>query len=278
MKKIVMSILLISALMVGCKDQETENEKSDETAMNADQADNSSSDGEEWKYEENSDSNSSMNQTGESSGNNNNGKNPEEMKRRDGLTEEKQQKLGMNSVNKKEVVYTFTRAEVESMATDFERNVETDASNAVRIRNYPTYTIMRGYVIDLSKSDDSNEAAREKTLRQAYNEFKRTVPSYLQRNDVIDAMANVEHRLNVYERERNMSKTSKEDNRENIDAIQRAFDDMEEEIAEVRKRFKENREDALEEFMEEINDKDPGKSRMERYRDALEEYNEEIED
>jgi hypothetical protein len=90
-------------------------------------------------------------------------------------------------------------------------------------------------------------------------------------------MAKVEHRLDVYERERNLPDATQERNRNNIQDVQRAFDDMEREIAEARQQFKDNREDALEEFMEEINDKDPGVSRMQRYKDALEEYNEEIE-
>jgi hypothetical protein len=278
MKKIVLSAVLGSFIFIGCNDKENES-KDDETAMNNYEQ---STDQEDWEYNDNDVSNAADLDM-------KNGRKSREAKRRDGLMDDSpsngsqkdsdinEEKLGMNQVNKKEVSYTFTRAESDEIASEFESNVEAGLKNEIRIKGYPTYTIMRGYMIDLSKSNANNEEAAENSLRKAYTEFKRTVPAYLQRNDVIDAMAKVEHRLDVYERERNLPDATQERNRNNIQDVQRAFDDMEREIAEARQQFKDNREDALEEFMEEINDKDPGVSRMQRYKDALEEYNEEIE-
>ncbi|MGB3591742.1 MAG: hypothetical protein WBA16_08695 [Nonlabens sp.] len=275
MKKLMLSMLVLGTILVGCKDNEVGQDSELVAVTNDREANN-------WEY-----NNDEAQESGDpiSKDNSNDGIDSRSVdeqtttgaKSNSFADQEYTDLPGMNTVNEKSIKYTFTRAESDKIAADFEKNVELDAANNIRIKNYPTYTLMRGYARDFSKSDESNEAAREQTLRSSFEEFKRTIPTYLLRNDVKDAIRDVNKELTKYEMDMKAADATRKQNRKNMESIQEAFDDLEKEIMQARKKFMDNRADALEEFMEEINDKG-NQTKSERYKDAIEEYNEEIED
>jgi predicted nucleic acid-binding Zn-ribbon protein len=170
-----------------------------------------------------------------------------------------------------------TKEEADKMANDISSNVMVNNDTITEIRGFKSYTLLRSNMYNFSNSTPEMELKMEETLRQTFNSFKETIPYYLRVDDVNDAIRDVEKELAEYEEEMTGKKASNKNNRENIEEIQEAFDDLEKEIIQARKKFVDNREDAMEEFMEEINSKSD-QTTFERYRDAMEEYNEEIKD
>ena len=171
----------------------------------------------------------------------------------------------------------YTPEESNKMADEITSNVTVNNDTITEIKNYRDYSDMRNYLYIFANSTAQNERENELTLRESFNVFKNTIPYYLRRDDVNDAVRDVEKELSEYEMEKNQTSTSEEERRENIEEIQEAFDDLEKEIVQARKKFEDNKEDAMEEFMEEINSKSD-QTQSERYRDAIEEYNEEMND
>ncbi|MGB5983477.1 MAG: hypothetical protein WBG46_15155 [Nonlabens sp.] len=170
----------------------------------------------------------------------------------------------------------YTRDEADQMANDIFNNVVVDADTISEIKNYRDYSDLRNYLFIFLKSSSEDEMENEITLREAFNEFKNTIPYYLRRKNVNSAIKDVEKELTEYETVNTGQASSESDRKENIEDIKEAFDDLEKEIIKARKSFQDNREDAMEEFMEEINS-NSNQTQSERYRDAMEEYNEELE-
>ncbi len=170
-----------------------------------------------------------------------------------------------------------TKEEVDKMATDISSNVMVNNDTITEIRGFKDYSLMRSNLYNFTRSTPDMELKMEETLRQTFNGFKQSIPYYLRVDDVNDAIRDVEKELTEYEKEKAEKDATSKNNRENIEEIQEAFDDLEKEIIQARKKFMDNREDAMEEFMEEINS-NSDQTTSERYRDAMEEYNEEIKD
>ncbi|PQJ31755.1 hypothetical protein BST92_07380 [Nonlabens arenilitoris] len=172
---------------------------------------------------------------------------------------------------------TYTKENVTALANDFESNVEVKDDNIVAIKGYDSYTVLRTNIMDLSTVTEDNINSRSESLRNSFNSFKSTIPAYLRIDDVQDAIEDVEKEIKEYEEERVGEKASTKNNKENMEEIQEAFDDLEKEIIQARKKYVDNKEDAMEEYMEEINSSRK-QSTTEKYLDATEEYNEEIKD
>lgn len=171
----------------------------------------------------------------------------------------------------------YSEDEANRMADDITYNVQINDDTISEIRGYRDYANMRNYLDIFASSSPSTEMESELTLRESFDVFRNTIPYYLRRNNVNDAIKEVEKELKEYEQNRAKKNPSQSEHQKNINDIQTAFDNLEDEIIQARKKFENNRKDAMEEFMEEINDKSK-KTQSERYRDAMEEYNEEMED
>ena len=171
----------------------------------------------------------------------------------------------------------YSEDEANRMADDITYNVQINDDTISEIRGYRDYANMRNYLDIFASSSPSTEMESELTLRESFDVFRNTIPYYLRRDNVNGAIKAVEKELQEYEQNRAKKNPSQTEHQKNIDDIQNAFDILESEIIQARKKFEDNREDAMEEFMEEIKDKS-NKTQSERYRDAMEEYNEEMND
>lgn len=170
----------------------------------------------------------------------------------------------------------YSREDADQMANDLFTNVVVTADTISEIKNYRDYSDLRNYLYIFLKSSPETERAKEITLREAFNAFKNTIPYYLRINNVNDAIRDVEKELTQYETEKAGKTFPEAERKENILQIKEAFDYLEKEIIQARKKFQDNREDAMDEFMDEINS-NTDQTQSERYRDAMEEYNEELE-
>ncbi|MBF4985345.1 hypothetical protein FNJ87_13740, partial [Nonlabens mediterrranea] len=176
-----------------------------------------------------------------------------------------------------EETIAYTKENVKELANDFESNVEVNDDKIVAIKGYDSYVVLRTNIADLSTVNEDNIDMRSESLRTSFNNFKTTIPAYLRIDDVQDAIEDVEKEIKEYEEERMEEKASNKNNMENMEEIQEAFDDLEKEIVQARKKYVDNKEDAMEEYMEEINS-NRKQSTTEKYLDATEEYNEEMKD
>lgn len=172
---------------------------------------------------------------------------------------------------------TYTKENVSELANDFESNVEVKDDKIVAIKGYDSYNVLRTNITELSMTTEDNINSRSESLRTSFNTFKSTIPAYLRIDDVQDAIEDVEKEIAEFEKERMGEKASTKNNKENMEEIQEAFDDLEKEIIQARKKYVDNKEDAMEEYMEEINS-NRKQSTTEKYLDATEEYNEEMKD
>lgn len=172
---------------------------------------------------------------------------------------------------------TYTKENVSELANDFESNVEVKEDKIVAIKGYDSYNVLRTNITELSMTTEDNINSRSESLRTSFNTFKSTIPAYLRIDDVQDAIEDVEKEIAEFEKERMGEKASTKNNKENMEEIQEAFDDLEKEIIQARKKYVDNKEDAMEEYMEEINS-NRKQSTTEKYLDATEEYNEEMKD
>ncbi|ARN79043.1 hypothetical protein BST97_14180 [Nonlabens spongiae] len=171
----------------------------------------------------------------------------------------------------------YSQDEANRMADDITYNVRIADGSISEIRGYSDYSDMRNYLDIFANSTPETEVQSEFTLRESFDVFKNTIPYYLRRDDVNEAIKDVEKELTDYEENKAKENPSPAEHDQNVKEIQEAFDNLEKEIIKARKKFEDNRKDAMEEFMEEIKDKS-NKTQSERYRDAMEEYNEEMND
>ncbi|MEP0480383.1 MAG: hypothetical protein ABJD23_09215, partial [Nonlabens sp.] len=163
------------------------------------------------------------------------------------------------------------------MANDFESNVEVKDGKIVSIKGYDAYDNLRISFADLKESNTADMKMKSESLRASFNSFKTSIPAYLRVDDVNDAIEDVEKEIKEYEEEMVGEKASEKNNKENMEEIQEAFDDLEKEMIQAREKFIDNKKDAMEEYMEEINSS-RNQTTTERYLDATEEYNEEMKD
>jgi DNA-binding NarL/FixJ family response regulator len=172
---------------------------------------------------------------------------------------------------------TYSKEQATEMANDFESNVVVKDGKIISIKGYDGYSRLQSNWSDLQKANISDMKMKSESLRSSFNEFKSTIPSYLRVDDVNDAIRDVEKELKEYETEMVGNKATEKNNRENMEEIQEAFDDLEKEMIQARQKFIDNKEDAMEEYMEEINSS-RNQTTTEKYLDATEEYNEEMKD
>ncbi|WP_405378094.1 hypothetical protein [Nonlabens sp. Asnod3-A02] len=182
-----------------------------------------------------------------------------------------------NTENAMDKTVSYTEEQATQMANDFESNVEVKDGKIVSIKGYDAYNNLRTSFTDLKESSADNVKMKSESLRASFNSFKTSIPEYLHVDDVNDAIEDVEKEIKEYEEEMVGKKASEKNNKKNIEKIQEAFDDLEKEMVQAREKFIDNKKDAMEEYMEEINSS-RNQTTTERYLDATEEYNEEMKD
>ncbi|WP_156339992.1 hypothetical protein [Nonlabens sp. YIK11] len=158
---------------------------------------------------------------------------------------------------------------------DFVDNVNYDDAGYVTIINFDNYAKVQDDRIALYEAADDEKNTYQKTLRASFNEMVNRMPAYLKIDDVMDAVADVQKEMKEYEMEKNNAETDLDENLENLEEIDEALYDLNKELIKSRKKYDDQKSDAIEEFMEEFNS-NSNQTMSERIKDATEEYNEEM--
>ncbi|AZQ42937.1 DNA gyrase subunit A family protein [Nonlabens ponticola] len=160
---------------------------------------------------------------------------------------------------------------------DFATNVNYGDNGLIYITGFDAFNqAQRDYI--LMRDGDMDEKMKyETSLKKDFKALAQNIPSYLLVDDVEDEIEDVQEEIAYYEKYKNDKSVDAEQQLENLEEIEEAMYDLNRELVKARKKYVDNRKDAIEEFMEEFND-DDGRSMEARLKDATEEYNEEIED
>ncbi|SCY38680.1 hypothetical protein SAMN05192588_2611 [Nonlabens sp. Hel1_33_55] len=156
---------------------------------------------------------------------------------------------------------------------DFVDNVNYDDEGYITIINFENYGTVQNDWMAMNEASNTEKDSYQKTLRTSFNEMVNRMPAYLKIDDVMDAVADVQKEMKEYEQEKNNVDT--EENLENLEEIDEALYDLNKELIKSRKKYDDQKNDAIEEFMEEFNS-NSNQTMQERVNDATEEYNEEM--
>jgi hypothetical protein len=191
-------------------------------------------------------------------------------------TVEENSVTAVNAEDTQQVSYSPEQA--TEMQRDFEESVSVENNRATNIQGWTIYTTVDQDIDRLVSASSTERMTAAQQLRADYNVLMTTIPAYLRVRSVNRAIEDVDKEITEFEKEFADPETKEKENRENLEEIQEAYEDLAEEIADAREKYVENKEDAMEEYLEEVNDLDSGQTTDERYRDAREEYNEEMDD
>ena len=170
-----------------------------------------------------------------------------------------------------------TQVNATQMANDFESNVVVENGKIISVKGYDGFTNLNNAITELNTSTAANRSDKSTSLRTSFENFKSTLPDYLKTRRVNRAIKKMEKELTEYEKEMVGSKSTVKNDMKNISNIQEEFDDVQKFIAKSREKYIDNKKDAMEEYMEEINS-GRDQTTTEKYLDATEEYNEEMKD
>jgi hypothetical protein len=168
----------------------------------------------------------------------------------------------------------------ESQAADLQRVF----SDAVEVKDGKAYNI-KGWMIYSNVNEDIkmlNNAKPEvrmtaaQKLRSDFDTLRNSLPEYMNVRRVRRAIDKIDARITNFEEDAVKTDVSEKKINHDFDDISNAYMNLEEQIAKARDQYLDNREDAIEEYLEELNDLDKNKTYEERLRDAREEYNEEM--
>jgi|GEM_PF-7031428 len=172
------------------------------------------------------------------------------------------------------VVYTQTDA--LNFQRDFEESVEVNNGKATNIKGWMIYNNVNNDIITLRRATPATRMTASQKLRADFNDLKNSIPEYMNVRRVRKAINEVDDEITDFEKDAAKAGVTEKQMTENLDDIGEAYDDLAQEIAKAREQYMDNKEDAMEEYLEEINDLDKNKTTSERYRDGIEEYNEEM--
>jgi archaellum component FlaC len=191
-----------------------------------------------------------------------------------GMENEMEMDETMNPKNNTTVVYTQTDA--VNFQRDFEESVEVSNGKATNVKGWMLYNNVNNDIITLRKATPANRMTASQKLRADFNDLRNSIPEYMNVRRVRKAIDDVDEEITDFEKDAAKAGVTEKTMTENLDAIGEAYDDLAEEIAKAREQYIDNKADAMEEYLEEINDLDKNKTTSERYRDGIEEYNEEM--
>ncbi|AZQ43478.1 hypothetical protein [Nonlabens ponticola] len=180
------------------------------------------------------------------------------------------------ATNDQEPVRRYSNEDAQRLRSDFSNAVAVENDRATQVKGWTVYSTVNADLEELRNTPDEKVMTSTQQLRADYNILMSTIPAYLMVDDVRDAIADVNKEITEFEKEVAIPTTTRKENMENLEEIQEAYDDLAKEIAQARAKYVDNQEDAMEEYLEEINNIDDKKTTMQRYEDAAVEYNEEL--
>lgn len=134
---------------------------------------------------------------------------------------------------------------------DFVENVSYDDTGYITIINFEDYNTMQDNRMAMNDASNTEKDAYQKSLRTSFNNMVDRMPAYLKVDDVMDAVDDVEKEMKEYEMEK--GKVDAEESLENLEEIDEALYDLNKELIKSRKRFDDQNNDAIENFMGELN-------------------------
>ena len=172
---------------------------------------------------------------------------------------------------------SYSQEDAGTMQRDFEESVTVDQDgNVTNIKGWTVYSTVDNDITSLENANTANKMTAVQKLRTDFNSLKNSIPDYLNLRRVRRAVDDVDREISDFEELSTESNVSDRKMNRYLNNIGEAYDDLADEVARARKKYVENKEDAIEEYLEEVNDLDSGKTTEERYRDAREEYDEEM--
>jgi archaellum component FlaC len=180
------------------------------------------------------------------------------------------------TMNKNTTTVVYTQTDAMNFQRDFEESVEVKDGKVTNVKGWMLYNNVYNDIITLRKATPANRMTASQKLRADFNDLKNSIPEYMNVRRVRKAIDDVDEEITDFEKDAAKAGVTEKTMTENLDAIGEAYDDLAEEIAKAREQYIDNKADAMEEYLEEINDLDKNKTTSERYRDGIEEYNEEM--
>ncbi|WP_194851895.1 hypothetical protein [Nonlabens antarcticus] len=170
----------------------------------------------------------------------------------------------------------YTQPEVSKMQQDFAEAVEVKDGKANNVKGWMIYNNVNDDIKMLTSAKPDARMTSAQKLRTDFNELRNTLPEYLNVRRVRRAIDKIDARITNYEEDVLDTDVDEKRTKKNLEDINDAYINLSEQIAKAREQYIDNKEDAIEEYLEEINDIDKNMTYEERLRDAREEYNEEM--
>jgi hypothetical protein len=172
------------------------------------------------------------------------------------------------------VVYNESQA--AELQRVFSEAVEVKDGKAYNIKGWMIYSNVNEDIKMLNNAKPEARMTAAQKLRSDFDTLRNSLPEYMNVRRVRRAIDKIDARITNFEEDVVKTDVSEKKIKNNFDDISNAYIHLEEQIAKARDQYLDNREDAIEEYLEEINDLDKNKTYEERLRDAREEYNEEM--
>lgn len=135
---------------------------------------------------------------------------------------------------------------------------------------------MNKSIVNLKPAKAENRIGAAQKLRSDFDELKNSLPEYMNLRPVRRAIDEIDVRMADFEKEATDASVNENKLDRILERISDSYDDLSKQIVKTREDYIYNREDAIEEYLEEVNDLDKNKTREKRYAGAREEYDEEM--
>ncbi len=170
----------------------------------------------------------------------------------------------------------YTNTEAVDFQRDFAESVEVKDKKTTNVKGWTIYTTVNDDIKMLRSAKPATRMTAAQKLRADFNSLKNSIPEYMNVRRVRRAVDKIDVRIEDFENDAAESDVTAKTLDKDLEKIGDAYENLSEQIAKAREQYIDNKEDAIEEYLEEINDLDKGKTYEERLRDAREEYDEEM--
>ncbi|MDP5077991.1 MAG: hypothetical protein NWQ19_07845 [Nonlabens sp.] len=103
-------------------------------------------------------------------------------------------------------------------------NVQTDSTKLLTIKDWPAHATLTNTVEELPNKPISKHAAIAITMREQLDDFKNTIPAYLQIDDIQDAIEDLEKATKIFETQLPKNHVNPKDKRQQVLNINLALD------------------------------------------------------
>lgn len=170
----------------------------------------------------------------------------------------------------------YTQDDAQTFQRDFAEAVVVKDKKITSIKGWNIYTTVDEGIASLKSVKAENRIGAAQKLRSDFDKLKNSLPEYMNLRRVRRAIDKIDVRIADFEKEATDASVNENKLDRILKRISDSYDDLSKQIVKAREDYIDNREDAIEEYLEEVNDLDKNKTKEERYRDAREEYDEEM--